>query len=295
MSISPARIYVSTVAEDAVETAARHGFGLEIAEFCTAMNMDAPAFTEWDDRVRRKLESLAAQRSSAGIKAASADAFPARASLALERGRASPDQAVDNVNVTFHAPFNELCPSAIEPRVLDVARVRYREAAALAKTYGATRMVVHSGYVPLVYFKEYFIERSVEFWTELIRDLPDGLDLMLENVLEDAPELTRDIAKAVDSPRLKLCLDVGHANCIVSDVPLAEWIDCCAPHLGHVHIHNNYRDWDHHNALGDGIIDMDAALNQLSRLAPDATYTIESIESKPSGLWLETHGFLMKD
>ncbi|MDR0839318.1 MAG: sugar phosphate isomerase/epimerase, partial [Oscillospiraceae bacterium] len=240
------------VAEDARETAQRYGLGLEIAEFCTAMNMDAD-FPRWDAKVRREL---------AGIS-----------------------------RVAFHAPFNELCPAAIEPRVLEVTRARYREAAALAIGYGARRMVVHSGYVPLIYFKEYFHERSVGFWRGLLRELPGDFTLLLENVLEDSPELDAGIVREVDDARFRLCFDIGHANTIVSDVPIDEWIDVAAPHIGHVHVHNNHREWDHHNPPGDGTIDMKRALSRLLAQCPGATFSIESIEAAPAAEWLENEGF----
>ena len=33
-------LYISTIADDAEELAAQYGLGLEIAEYCTAWNMD---------------------------------------------------------------------------------------------------------------------------------------------------------------------------------------------------------------------------------------------------------------
>ena len=248
------KIYVSTIAEDAVETAKKYGFGIEIAEFCTAANMDAE-FPQWDAIVREKLSGAA--------------------------------------SCTFHAPFNELCPSAIEPRVYEIARQRYREAAALAQTYGAERMVVHSGYVPLVYHKGYFHERSVTFWRELLAELPPDFTLMLENVLEDEPGMLAGIVEEIKDARFKLCLDVGHANTIVSNVPIIDWIDVCAPYIGHLHLHNNYREYDNHNPPDNGLIDMRAAMTHLLEVKPDdMTLTIESIEALPTAVWLETRGFI---
>ncbi|NLB28819.1 MAG: TIM barrel protein, partial [Clostridiales bacterium] len=198
MKFDKTKIYISTVAEDAGDVALEYGFGLEIAEFCTAANMDGD-FPKWDALVREKLAGIARRM--------------------------------------MHAPFNELYPAAIEPRVYEVARARYREAAALAGTYGVNRMVVHSGYVPLIYFKEYFHERAVAFWRELLGDLPDDFTLLLENVLDDGPELLAGIVREIADPRFRLCLDIGHANTVVSDVPITRWIDASAPYVGHLHIH----------------------------------------------------------
>ncbi|MDR2501771.1 MAG: sugar phosphate isomerase/epimerase [Oscillospiraceae bacterium] len=260
------RLYVSTVAEDARDTAIEFGLGLELAEFCTAMNMDAPnpalpaefnGFPYWD---------AVAKKNAAGI-----------------------------ANRTFHAPFNELCPAAIDPRALEVARGRFLQAAALAAGYGAKKMVVHSGFVPLVYFKDYFVERSTEFWRELLADIPAELALALENVLESEPCLTTEIVRRVNSPRLRLCLDIGHANTIVSATPVLSWIDTMAPYLGHVHLHNNYREYDHHNPLGNGQIDMDAAMARLTSVCDtDCTFVIESLDARSSALWLRERGYIQK-
>ena len=123
----------------------------------------------------------------------------------------------------LHAPFNELCPSAIDPLVLDIARRRYAQAFQLADGYGIRRMVVHSGYVPLVYFKEYFVERSVEFWRAYLADKPDDFSINIENVLEDEPDMLIDIARGVDDPRFKLCFDIGHANITKNGLDIMEW------------------------------------------------------------------------
>jgi sugar phosphate isomerase/epimerase len=192
----------------------------------------------------------------------------------------------------MHAPFNELCPAAIDPKVLEVAKARYRQAYELAGTYGINRLVVHSGYVPLVYFKSYFVERSVEFWTEFLRDKPKNLTLVLENVLEDEPDMLIDIVRGVNDPRLRLCFDTGHANITKKDLTLLEWAEKVLPYLGHAHLHNNDGWPDRHGALGDGEIDMKALLKLLAEGQLEATLTVESIESAPSVNWLIDNGFL---
>ena len=105
------------MAEEAEALAARYGLGLEIAEYCTASNMD-DGFAQADAAVRCEL--------------------------------ARTDRAA------FHLPFNELCPAAIDPRARRLAWERYRQGIALAGAYGINRLVVHSGYIPLVYDKIWF-------------------------------------------------------------------------------------------------------------------------------------------
>ena len=244
--------YISTVAMDAVETAKKYGFGLEIAEFCTALNMDM-GFDYWDGTVKEKM--------------AGADKF------------------------TFHAPFNELCPSAIDPLILEVAHKRYNQAYELMRSYGINKMVVHSGYLPHVYFKDYFVERSVRFWREFLQDKHEDFSLCIENVLEDAPDILIRIVKEVDDRRMGICLDIGHANTVVSNKPILEWIDEVSPFLSHIHIHNNYREYDNHNPVSDGLIDYSAAMKSLFEKRPDVSVTIESLDAEKTASWLCENGF----
>ena len=148
--------------------------------------------------------------------------------------------------------------------------LRFRQTVQAALALGIRRIVVHSGYIPLVYFPEWFIARSIEFWREFLRDAPDGLCLALENVMEPGPDMLVQIAAAVNDPRFGLCLDVGHANTRVSETPPLDWIAPMAPWLRHVHLHNNDGDWDLHDALGQGMIPMPDILAALAEQCPAA-------------------------
>ncbi len=248
------RIYLSTVAEDAAAVAAEYNLGLELAEFCTASNMDI-GFDQWDAVARDKL-----RRSDRHI---------------------------------LHAAFNELCPAAIDPLVLDITRKRYYQAYELAGTYGIRRMVVHSGYMPYVYFKRYFIDRSVAFWKDFLSEKPADLTVVLENVLEDEPYLLIEVVKEIGDARLKLCLDAGHANINRKDITMEAGVEAVIPYLGHVHLHNN-RGWpDDHQPLHDGDMDMESLMRLISAGAPEATITLEIRESCRSSVkWLVEKGFL---
>lgn len=241
--IARERLYLSTVARDAAGLAARYGIGLELAEFCTASNMDEN-FEETDAAVRGEMRGVS--------------------------------------RFVFHAPFNELYPAAIDPRALALAKERVAQAAELAARYGINKMVVHSGYVPLVYHKCWHTERSVAFWKEMLERVPAGFTLCVENVMEDEPFMPAKIAGAVGDQRLRLCLDVGHANVCKKDVAVEKWVEASAPYLAHVHIHNNDGTADRHAGLYDGALDIEALMRLTDALAPEATFTVESIEAEES-------------
>ena len=249
------RLYVATMAEDAVQIADRYGIGLEIDEFCTASNMDGDNFAVTDSIVREKMTKVH--------------------------------------RFILHAPFNELFPSAIDPLALELAYRRYNQAYELAKQYGINRMVVHSGYVPYVYFKSWFLERSAEFWKRYIDDKPDDFHIMIENVLEDEPFTLCKLIEDVDDRRVRACLDIGHANCSTS-VELSQWVQTLGPCLSHVHLHNNRNTYDDHDPLGTGNMDMNFIMNSLKDCAQESvTYTIENLKCVESLEWLAEHGWIL--
>ena len=243
------RLFLSTIADDAVQTAREFGLGVELAQFCLAKNMD---------------------KTPPDVQA-------------------SLDAALEVPRRVFHAPFAELCPAAIDPLVREVAKRRYLQAAALAKRYGAEKMVVHSGFIPLVYYPEWFAPQSAAFWREFLNDV-DGLTLCVENVMETSPDALRQIAEQVNDPRLRICFDVGHAFCQSGE--LAPWLDALAPYSSHVHLHNNHGTFDEHLGLPDGTLDMAAVIRQLEALAPQATYTLEVRSARASVEWLLKEGLL---
>ena len=201
-------------------------------------------------------------------------------------------QARGAARLWLQAPFAELAPCALDPLVRDAALRRFRQAIGTAEALGVTRVVVHGGFIPLVYFPEWFVEQSVVFWRELLADVPADMVLAVENVMEPGPDMLVQIAAQVNDPRLGLCLDVGHANTSVSKTPPMEWIAPMAPWLRHVHLHNNAGDWDLHDPLGKGNIPMEQVLDTLLETCPAATYTIENQDCAPSLDWLARQGYL---
>ena len=191
----------------------------------------------------------------------------------------------------LHAPFAELIPCPIDPNVRANAMARFRQTTALAGRLGVRRIVVHGGFIPYVYFPEWYVEQSICFWKEFLADAPDDLLLAVENVMEPGPEMLVEIARGVDDPRLGLCLDVGHANTVVSKTPPADWLAPMLPDLRHVHLHDNHGALDEHLPLGAGTIDFAPILAALAA-HPDITITLENQDILPSLQYLQANGWL---
>lgn len=238
-------LYLSTTAPDAAQVAKEYGFGLEIAQFCTAWNLD-----EHLPETRAELAPMV-------------EPVPRR---------------------LLHGPFNELFPCAIDPLARELAARRYRQAIAIAKEYGAEKVVLHGGYQPRMYYRQWYVEQSIVFWKVFLAEDP-GVEIVLENVLEEEPEMLTEILAGVEHPRLRMCLDVGHVN-VYSRIPVTQWVEKCAPWLSHFHVHNNDGSWDTHSALDCGSIPIRQLLKQMEVQCPRATVTLELLEARPSVQWL---------
>lgn len=191
----------------------------------------------------------------------------------------------------LHAPFAELIPCAVDPNVRANARARFLQTLALSEELGLRRLVFHGGYIPYVYHPDWYVEQSILFWRELLTQVPPDFRLALENVMEPSPELLLAIVRDVDDPRLGLCLDVGHANTALSQMPPEAWLAPMLPYLFHVHLHDNHGNLDEHLPLGAGTIPMDAICSALFS-HPNLTITLENQDAAPSLQYLRSRGWL---
>lgn len=185
-------------------------------------------------------------------------------------------------NFVLHAPFAELSPCAVDPLVREVAKKRFRQTLDMAQTLGISKIVVHSGFIPHIYFPEWFVAESVRFWRDFLESLPENIVLCLENVMDPSPEMLVQVAEAVNDPRLRLCLDVGHANTSLTEVKPMDWLTPVAPWLEHLHLHNNDGSDDLHASLDQGTLPMEALLDRALALCPEATLTLENQNCAPS-------------
>lgn len=254
------RLYIATMCENWESIANEYGIGLEIDHFCQAENMEGQQGEETKAAVKKLLETH-----RAGV---------------------------------FHAPFNELFPAAIDVKARELAMERLNAAASIAQAFGIKKMVVHSGYVPFVYFKSWQVERSIEFWSQFLEDKPSDFEVAIENVLEEEPSMLVEIAKGVNLPNLGLCFDVGHANVTANayaakGASIDEWFEHMAPYLKHLHIHNNDGKGDYHRDFGDGNIDVEDLLTKVTgNCLEETTITAETIYGEESFKWLKERDFI---
>lgn len=249
------RLCLSSIGDDCNTLASKYGLGIEIAEFCYALNLDSEYENHLD--IARKL-----------LNGTNAEA------------------------AWFHAPFADIAACAIDPKVREVTKLRYEQSIKTACTLGINKIVIHGGYIPYVYYEESYVEQSILFFRDFVQKVPGNMIIALENVMEPSPDMLIRIVEGVNDNRIGLCLDVGHANSEISRIPPMEWLEPMAPYLKHVHLHNNYGGRDLHNSLGEGTIPIRDLLLKITDLCPVASFTLETMHCEPSVEWLETNGFI---
>ena len=243
------KYYISSIDHNAYVLAEKYDLGIELAEYGTAWNLDEK-FSETDAEIRNKL--------------------------------------IGTPKMVFHGPYSELFPCAIDPLIREVCRKRFLQSVQIAKNYGCQKIVLHGGFNPYVYYPVWYSEQSPVFWKALLRELPEDIQICVENVFEQDPLLLSDIVRAVDDRRFRMCLDIGHAHAY-SHISVSEWIEKCKDVIEHFHIHNNDGTADTHRSLFNGTIPMKEVLSQISEQCPQATLTLEMTDAMSSIQYLIEH------
>jgi sugar phosphate isomerase/epimerase len=179
--------------------------------------------------------------------------------------------------ITLHGPFQDLAPGALDDGVLAASRRRLRQACRYLPVFRPTALVCHLGYEARHYHwdRERWLARSAATWKELAaRAAPWGVSVMLENVYETEPELFLEVLARAKAPNLRVCLDVGHLLAFGGgDFP--RWLTTLAPVIGHLHLHDNHGDDDHHLALGTGRAPLRETLEFLAGRGRRPSVTLE--------------------
>ncbi len=252
------RLYIATFQNKAVETAARYGVGLEYNHTCISESLDPKNRPLLLAEMRRDFEASGS-------------------------GRA-----------LLHGPFTEIYPAAIDYRARQMAKKRLNESFDVCRDLGVKNMVVHNGWLPFIYFKEWQSENGALFWQDFMADKPEDFSRYIENVLEDEPYMMKDMMSRITDDRIKICLDTGHANAMTSeDISVEKWIEVLSPYIGHFHLHNNYGDKDSHNDFDSGSLDMTSVLTAIENCCPpNVTFTIEAFECLSCMEWLSLRGYI---
>jgi sugar phosphate isomerase/epimerase len=199
--------------------------------------------------------------------------------------------------IGMHGPFYELIPASCDPLVRQVARTRHQQGYEMALRIGASHLILHSGYLPKTYPREQWIQNSLTYWVEFLRDKTDSIMIHMENVYEGdfstLGELIDRVNQSYQEERLTICLDIGHVNAN-SLKSVTDWIIGLGDRIRYVHLHNNDGILDDHWRLDKGKIEITQVLELLLKHSPNASWNVETFveDIEPSLLWLQERGYL---
>jgi len=182
-----------------------------------------------------------------------------------------------NIPVTFHGPFMDLSPGAVDERIREVTVYRFNQVMDLIPHFHPVAIVFHPGYDRWRFDNDVdlWLEKSLLTWKPLVECAEKlSVKLALENIFEENPSILKRLLEAIDSPYLGYCLDPGHGN-LFSEVAIVEWIEVLSSRLIEVHLHDNHRQADEHLPLGCGAIDFPAIFLSLREKKLKPIYTIE--------------------
>jgi sugar phosphate isomerase/epimerase len=158
------------------------------------------------------------------------------------------------LSVTFHAPFMDLRPGALDPRIRQITIDRLRQVFDLIPWFRPRCVVCHPSFDERYYIstEAQWLENSLETWRTLL-DCIRGMEtiIALENVYERDPGQLKLLLSALVSPQFRFCFDAGHANAF-GGVPLDFWIETLGELLSEIHIHDNHGAADEHLPVGEG-------------------------------------------
>jgi sugar phosphate isomerase/epimerase len=137
------------------------------------------------------------------------------------------------LTITMHAPFMDLRPGAIDPKIRQVSIDRLNQFFELVPYFQPKLVVCHASFDERYYVgsMQRWLENSIETWRQflpLAREM--NTVIALENVYENSSHYLTLLLDSLNSPHICFCFDAGHFNAF-SGTSLEEWMNRLEPFL----------------------------------------------------------------
>jgi sugar phosphate isomerase/epimerase len=182
------------------------------------------------------------------------------------------------LKITFHAPFMDLRPGALDDKIRRTSIDRIKQVFDLAPYFHPVKIICHASFDERYYVfgDDLWLESSVKTWTELIALAKDVKTIIaLENIYEKNPEILRRLFDVLSSDSICFCFDTGHFN-VFSHEPLSVWLKAMGKYLGHLHLHDNFGQRDEHLPVGHGTFPFLELFETLKKIKAKPTVTLEA-------------------
>ena len=183
-----------------------------------------------------------------------------------------------NLTTTLHAPFTNFNPGSSKNRIRKSSLQTANLSLQLAKKLHARRIVFHPG---LAFGSDpkkldLWLKNCLTFWPEFLQRATEfNCTICIENIYESTPDLFIQLFTALASPHFGQVFDIGHWN-IFGRGKLVDWLNKMAPHLKHLHLHDNHGEQDEHLPIGQGYVPFSTLFKWLKTTQAPATMTLEN-------------------
>lgn len=185
--------------------------------------------------------------------------------------------------LALHGAFFDMASSSPDARIVALTRERYLLSLDIAAELGATHVVFHTNFLPMIRTEQYrrtWLAGQVEFWNDFGPEAAQrGIHIAIENMWDPDPLLLSDLCSGLDAPNVGVCLDVCHAYLYRRNKQqsLETWIRTLEPHIIHVHMNNSKGVIDEHLALNapGGMVNYVPLLPSLTHLERDPWLILE--------------------
>lgn len=156
--------------------------------------------------------------------------------------------------ITMHGPFLDMVSGSPDPRINAVCVARYSHALRIAADIGAQQVVFHANFIGSLhndFYREGWHARNLEFWPAVAEYAEQqGVTILLENMWEFDPSIIGNLLSDISHPRLRACLDVGHAHLFTHRTfSFDDWMRVMDPWVDEIHMNNNNGILDEHHGF----------------------------------------------
>jgi sugar phosphate isomerase/epimerase len=185
--------------------------------------------------------------------------------------------------ISIHGPFVGIRQTHRDYLLKEAVKQRMQMTYELAKELKPEIMVFHSGIksdIKRFALEKFWLEKTSNFWKEEIEKYrKEGIKIVIENLIEESPDILIKLCDTVNSDSFALCLDTGHMN-VFSELSPSEWVERMGKSLQYVHLHDNNGERDEHLPVGKGNIDFDSFFNNIKN-RDDIIIALELDNSTP--------------
>lgn len=156
----------------------------------------------------------------------------------------------------MHGPFLDLKPASPDKDIRRVSQEKYFNTLNIAKDLDIDYVIFHSQMNPLLNeakIMDLNHMQSADFFNYLMRETSYEGIVLIENIFESSPKNMLRLMEKIESDRVKLNLDLGHAK--LSGKPMEDWIKELRNHMAYIHFHSNNGRYDEHRSPSDNEIE----------------------------------------